>query len=67
MAEMLSTRDHGSLDQYLEQVLHDFVDESRTRVETINELQHFIRALDRRNEEEVSRALRKADARSRGA
>lgn len=48
MAEMLSTRDHGALDQFLEQVLDNFLAGSRTRIETLNELQHFIKARDTR-------------------
>jgi hypothetical protein len=67
MTAMLSTRDQGSLDLFLEQVLEDFATERRTRIETLNELQHFITAVDERNDTEVRRALTKAMARSRDA
>jgi hypothetical protein len=67
MPEMLSTRDLGLLDLYLEQVLQDFSTERRSRVETLNELQHFIKAVDARDDAEVRRTFRKADARSREA
>jgi hypothetical protein len=66
MAEMLSRTDLNLLDLYLEQVLHDFFAEVRTRAETHNELLHFIRAVDARDLAEVRRAFAKAHGRSLG-
>lgn len=67
MTEMLANKDHGALDLFLEQVLVDFADGRRTRSETLNELTHFIAALDQRNATEVNRVLNKGLARSRDA
>lgn len=55
MTQMLSNREHGSVDLFLQQALDDFLAARRTRTETLNELQHFITALDARNEKRLRR------------
>jgi hypothetical protein len=67
MGNLLTNKDCGLLDLFLEQVFDDFISNRKTRTETLNVLQSFITSLDDGNRFEIDRTLLKADARSRGA
>lgn len=65
MAGMLSNMDQGMVELVLATAVSDLLDGRRSQLGTVNHLQHFIRSVDLRDEEEVRRFLARVDARAR--